>query len=101
VNTDPRSRSRVLVDGPDRAGARAFFKAVGFGDADLAKPLVGVAHCWIEVTPCNANHRVLAEKVKEGILQQGYRRRAPVGRHGEVRALRVLSVPGRGHRVDA
>jgi len=71
VTVDPRSRSRVLLDGPDRAGARSFFKAVGFTDADLAKPLVGVAHCWIEITPCNANHRVLAEKVKEGVRAAG------------------------------
>ena len=71
MTVDPRSRSRVLLDGPDRAGARSFFKAVGFTDADLAKPLVGVAHCWIEITPCNANHRVLAEKVKEGVRAAG------------------------------
>jgi dihydroxy-acid dehydratase len=71
VTADPRSRSRVLVDGPDRAGARSFFKAVGFTDQDLAKPLVGVAHCWIEITPCNWNHRALAEKVKEGVRAAG------------------------------
>jgi dihydroxy-acid dehydratase len=71
VTTDPRSRSRVLLDGADRAGARAFFKAVGFTDQDLAKPLVGVAHCWIEITPCNWNHRTLAEKVKEGVRAAG------------------------------
>ena len=71
MTTDPRSRSRVLLDGPDRAGARSMFKAVGFTDADLSRPLVGVAHCWIEITPCNWNHRELAEKVKEGIRAAG------------------------------
>ena len=71
MSTDPRSRSRILLDGPDRAGARAFFKAIGFKDEDLKKPLVGVAHCWIEITPCNWNHRALAEKVKEGIRAAG------------------------------
>ena len=71
MTVDPRSRSRVLLDGADRAGARAFFKAVGFKDADLERPLVGVAHCWIEITPCNANHRALAEKVKEGVRAAG------------------------------
>jgi len=71
VTADPRSRSRVLLDGPDRAAARSFFKAVGFTDADLAKPLVGVAHCWIEITPCNANHRDIAQKVKEGVRAAG------------------------------
>src|SRR5438477_9026327 len=71
MTTDPRSRSRVLLDGPDRAGARSMFKAVGFTDADLQRPLVGVAHCWIEITPCNWNHRALAEKVKAGIRAAG------------------------------
>jgi dihydroxy-acid dehydratase len=46
-------------------------KAVGYTDEDLARPLVGVAHCWIEVMPCNFNHRRLAEKVKEGIRAAG------------------------------
>jgi len=54
---DPRHKSRVLLDGTDRAAARSYFRAVGFTDADLRKPLVGVAHCWIELTPCNSNHR--------------------------------------------
>ena len=68
---DPRHQSRVLVDGADRAAARSYFKAIGFTDDDLAKPLVGVAHCWIEITPCNWNHQKLAEKVKEGIRAAG------------------------------
>ena len=68
---DPRHQSRTLVDGADRAAARTYFKAIGFTDADLARPLVGVAHCWIEITPCNWNHRKMAEKVKEGIRAAG------------------------------
>ena len=68
---DPRHKSRAIVEGPDRAAARSYFKAVGFTDADLARPLVGVAHCWIEITPCNWNHQKLAEKVKEGVRAAG------------------------------
>jgi dihydroxy-acid dehydratase len=68
---DPRHQSRALLDGPDRAAARSYFKAIGFTDADLARPLVGVAHCWIEITPCNWNHQKLAEKVKAGIRAAG------------------------------
>ncbi|HEV8439542.1 MAG TPA: hypothetical protein VGT40_15750 [Methylomirabilota bacterium] len=59
---NPRHHSHVLLDGADRAAARSFFKAIGFTDDDLKKPLVGVAHCWIEITPCNWNHQKLAEK---------------------------------------
>ena len=71
MSFDMRHQSRTLLDGPDRAGARSFFKAIGFTDQDLAKPLIGVAHCWIEVTPCNFNHRRLAKKVKEGVRAAG------------------------------
>ncbi len=71
MTPDPRHRSRTLLDGADRAAARSYFKAIGFTDEDLARPLVGVAHCWIEITPCNWNHRKLAEKVKEGIRAAG------------------------------
>ena len=68
---DPRHKSRTILAGPDRAAARSYFKAVGFTDEDLARPIVGVAHCWIEITPCNWNHQKLAEKVKEGIRAAG------------------------------
>ena len=70
--TDPAKRhSKALTDGPDRAGARAMLKAVGFTDEDLAKPLVGVATTWIETMPCNLNQRRLAEEVKAGIRAAG------------------------------
>ena len=70
--TDPAKRhSAGLTDGPDRAGARAMLKAVGFTDEDLAKPLVGVGTTWIETMPCNINQRRLAESVKAGIRAAG------------------------------
>ena len=69
--SDIRKRSSVLVDGPDRAGARAMMRAVGYGDDDFKQPLVGVAHSWIEIMPCNFNHRQLAEWVKEGVREAG------------------------------
>src|SRR5216684_7527529 len=70
--SDPAKRhSAALTDGPDRAPARAMLKGVGFTDADLAKPLVGVATMWIETMPCNLNHRVLARHVKDGIRRAG------------------------------
>jgi dihydroxy-acid dehydratase len=60
-----------MTEGRNRAGARSFFKAVGFTDEDLAKPLVGVANTWIETMPCNFNLRKLGEKVKAGIRAAG------------------------------
>src|SRR5688572_15035828 len=68
---DPREHSRVLLDGPDRAAARAMLKAIGFTDEDLSKPIIGVATTWIETMPCNYNQRDLAVKVKEGIRAAG------------------------------
>jgi dihydroxy-acid dehydratase len=46
-------------------------RAVGYQDEDFRRPLVGVAHSWIEIMPCNFNHRQLAEWVKEGIREAG------------------------------
>jgi dihydroxy-acid dehydratase len=68
---DLKHRSRRMTEGPDRAPARAMFKAVGFGDQDLAKPLIAVAHSWIETMPCNFHLRRLAERVKIGIRGAG------------------------------
>jgi dihydroxy-acid dehydratase len=68
---DLKHRSRGITDGRDRSPARAMFKAIGFSDADLAKPLIGVANTWIETMPCNFHLRRLAEKVKEGIRAAG------------------------------
>ncbi len=67
----PKHSSHLITEGRDRAGARSMFKAIGFTDDDLAKPLVGVAHTWIETMPCNFNQRRLADKVKQGVREAG------------------------------
>jgi dihydroxy-acid dehydratase len=66
-----KPNSHALTDGPSRAGARAMFKAVGFTDEDLRRPLVGVANTWTEIGPCNFHLRRLAAKIKEGIRAGG------------------------------
>ncbi|MGH8059122.1 MAG: dihydroxy-acid dehydratase, partial [Candidatus Entotheonellia bacterium] len=68
---DPKHRSRTITDGRDRAPARAMLKGIGFTDADLARPIVGIANTWIETMPCNYNLRHLAVKVKEGVRAAG------------------------------
>jgi dihydroxy-acid dehydratase len=68
---DVKHRSRSLTEGPERAAARAYLHGIGYTAEDLAKPIVGVAHSWIETMPCNFNNRVLAAKVKEGIRAAG------------------------------
>ena len=66
-----RGPSRTLVDGPDRAPARAMLRATGLTDEDFRKPLIGVANTWIEVMPCNFHLRRLSEKVKQGVRAAG------------------------------
>jgi len=68
---DLKHRSRGITEGRDRAPARAMFKAIGFSDADLSKPIIGVANTWIETMPCNFHLRRLSAKVKEGIRAAG------------------------------
>ncbi|MBC7813866.1 MAG: dihydroxy-acid dehydratase, partial [Burkholderiales bacterium] len=65
------TRSRTLVGGSDRAGARAMLKAIGLSDEDLAKPLIAIANTWTEIGPCNYNLRILAAKIKEGVRAAG------------------------------
>src|SRR5262245_9073653 len=71
MTQDPRHKSRTLLDGRDRAPARSYLKAIGFTDADLEKPIVGVANTWTETMPCNYNLRRLAEHVKHGVREAG------------------------------
>ena len=68
---DLKHISRGITEGRDRAGARAMFKSIGFTDADLGRPLIGVANTWIETMPCNFHLRRLSAKVKEGIRAAG------------------------------
>jgi dihydroxy-acid dehydratase len=68
---DPRQRSRAMLEGPDRAGARAMLRAFGLDDADFAKPQIGVGATWNRVTPCNAGLDVLRQAVAQHLNSQG------------------------------
>lgn len=70
MNPDPRSRSRILLDGRNRAAARSYFRGVGYSSEDLSKPLIGVAVPYAEMT-CNYHLRDLAQDVKGGIRSAG------------------------------
>jgi dihydroxy-acid dehydratase len=71
MSFDTRHKSKVILDGVDRAGARSMMKAIGFSDRDLSLPQVGVAHCWIGTMPCNFNHREVAAQVMAGVRSAG------------------------------
>jgi len=67
----PKLRSKALIQGANRAGARAMLRASGLKDDDFSKPLIGVANTWIEIGPCNYHLRELAQHVKDGIRKAG------------------------------
>ncbi len=64
-------RSRVTIDGLDRAPHRAFMRAMGLDDAALAKPMIGVVSMKGEQTPCNMTHDFQVAAAKEGIAEAG------------------------------
>src|SRR5881394_4103139 len=64
-------QSYPITQGKERAGARSFFKAIGFTDADLKKPIIGIANTWIGTMPCNFLLRELAVDVAAGIRKAG------------------------------
>ncbi|HEY0583419.1 MAG TPA: dihydroxy-acid dehydratase [Chloroflexota bacterium] len=68
---DVKANSSVILSGRDRAPARAFYKAIGFTDEDLQKPIIGIANTWTETMPCNFNLRQLAVRIKEGVRAAG------------------------------
>src|SRR3954453_19940890 len=69
--TDLKPRSRDVTDGMERAAARGMLRAVGMRDADFAKPQIGVASSWNEITPCNLSLDRLATAAKEGVHHAG------------------------------
>jgi len=64
-------RSSLITEGHDRAPNRAMLRAVGFGDADFGKPIVGVANGESNITPCNLGLGELAAAASEAIRRAG------------------------------
>ena len=71
ATSDARRRSRVVVEGPERAAARSYLYSIGLTDDDLRRPIIGVANTWIGTMPCNFHLRRLSAKVMEGIRAAG------------------------------
>jgi dihydroxy-acid dehydratase len=68
---DLKPRSHEVTDGLERAAARGMLRAVGMRDEDFAKPQIGVASSWNEITPCNLSLQRLAVAAKEGVHRAG------------------------------
>ncbi|MBT5202329.1 MAG: dihydroxy-acid dehydratase, partial [Gammaproteobacteria bacterium] len=70
ANTRKRPYSSIVVDGLQKAAARAMLHAVGFSSEDFQKPQIGVASTWSNLTPCNMHINDLAEATAIGIEDQ-------------------------------
>jgi dihydroxy-acid dehydratase len=68
---DIKPRSRDVTDGLEKTAARGMLRAVGMGDDDWAKPQIGIASSWNEITPCNLSLDRLAKAAKEGVFAAG------------------------------
>ncbi len=64
-------RSETITQGPQRSPNRAMLRAVGFGDADFAKPIVGVANAYSTITPCNLGLDGLARRAEAALRAAG------------------------------
>lgn len=64
-------RSKEILQWPEWALARGLFKAMGYSDYDLARPLVGIANSWNRLVPGHYNLNLVSDYVKQGISQAG------------------------------
>jgi len=64
-------RSRLITQGIARSPNRAMLRAVGFGDADFEKPIVGVANGHSTMNPCNAGIQPLVDRAMSALHEAG------------------------------
>src|SRR5208283_3796797 len=64
-------RSRVVTQGVQRSPNRAMLRAVGFGDNDFEKPIVGIANSYSTITPCNLGLDILAKRAEAAVKAAG------------------------------
>src|SRR4051795_5710644 len=68
---DIKPRSRDVTDGLEKTAARGLIRACGMQDEDFAKPQIGVASSWNEITPCNLSLDRLPQAAKNGVHAAG------------------------------
>jgi dihydroxy-acid dehydratase len=71
MSNSMKPRSGLVTDGIERAPARGMLRAVGMKDEDFAKPQIGIASSWNEITPCNLSLDRLAKASKKGVIAAG------------------------------
>jgi dihydroxy-acid dehydratase len=63
--------SKVITQGVQRSPNRALLRAVGFGDGDFDKPIVGIANAYSTITPCNSGLDILATRAEQAAKAAG------------------------------
>jgi len=69
--TNTRSGAFFAEEGVAGFTHRAFTRAMGYDDTDMARPVIGICNTWSELNNCNSNLRQLADAVKRGVWQAG------------------------------
>ncbi len=64
-------RSQRVLTWPECSMQRTLYKSMGYTDYDLDRPLIGIANSWNRVVPGHYNLQLVAEYVKQGVLQAG------------------------------
>ncbi len=71
MNLPENLRSRIVTEGTHRAPNRSMLRAVGFGDDDFVKPIVGIANGYSTITPCNIGLGLLAKRAEVALHKAG------------------------------
>ena len=93
---EQREHSAPVVEGYERAASRAMLRAVGFGDEDFAKPQIGIASTWSDLTPCNMHIDELAKHAAGGTEAAGGK---PIG-FGTITVSDGISMGTKGMRYS-
>src|SRR3954470_21370579 len=64
-------KSSAITEGVQRAPNRAMLRAVGFGDDDFTRPIVGIANAYSTTTPCNAGLNELVRGAEAAVRAAG------------------------------
>lgn len=64
-------RSFIITQGNNRSPNRAMLRAVGFGDNDFSKPIIGIANGYSTITPCNMGLNALTSEAEKGVKESG------------------------------
>ena len=64
-------RSAAITQGIQRSPNRAMLRAVGFGDGDFNKPIIGIANGYSTITPCNLGLNELAQRAETALQTSG------------------------------